>query len=43
MIEEANSYWSGEEIENNRLLTILFEGRFRVCNVKDIHNINDIL
>ena len=43
MIEEANSYWSGEEIENNRILTILFEGRFRVCNVKDIHNINDIL
>ena len=43
MIEEAFSYWNGYEVENDRILTILFEGQFRVCGVKDIHNINDIL
>lgn len=43
MIEEAFSYWNGYEVENDRILTILFEGQFRVCDVKDIHNINDIL
>ena len=31
IIDEAYSYWSGDEVLDNPIITILFEGVFKVC------------
>ena len=29
--EDANDYWNGYEMEVNPIITILFEGDFKIC------------